>query len=111
MLEGCTIELSDDSDGFTFMINFPGPHSRTYYLCADTQEDMESWMKVGIFFSVLRPFQDYFSSYETGQSVGGRKQENPEKNLLAHPQAELGLSHMWSVWGSNPAKYNGKMIE
>ena len=23
--------------------------------------------------SVLRPFQDYFSSYETGQSVGGAK--------------------------------------
>ena len=23
------------------------------------------------FNSVLRPFQDYFSSYETGQSVGG----------------------------------------
>ena len=38
--------------------------------------------------SVLRPFQDYFSSYETGQSVGGRKRENPENNHLAHPQAE-----------------------
>ena len=47
--------------------------------------------------SVLHPFQDYFSSYGTGQSVGERKRENPEKNHLAHPQAELGLSHMWSV--------------
>ena len=54
------------------------------------------------FNSVLRPFQDYFSSYETGQSVGGRKRENPEKNHLAHPQAELGLSHMWPVRGSIP---------
>ena len=27
--------------------------------------------------SVLRPFQDYFSSYETGQSVGGTKTEEP----------------------------------
>ena len=52
------------------------------------------------FNSVLRPFQDYFSSYETGQSVGGQKRENPEKNHLAHPQAELGLSHMWPVRGS-----------
>ena len=52
--------------------------------------------------SVLRPFQDYFSSYETGQSVGGRKRENPEKNHLAHLQAELGLSHMWPERGSNP---------
>ena len=42
------------------------------------------------FNSVLRPFQDYFSSYETGQSVEGRKRENPEKNHLKHPQAELG---------------------
>ena len=55
-----------------------------------------------IFFnSVLRPFQDYFTSYETGQSVGGRKRENPEKNHLAHPQEELSLSHMWPVRGSN----------
>ena len=51
---------------------------------------------------VLRPFQDYFSSNETGKSVGGRKRENPEGNHLAHPQAELGLSHMWSERGWNP---------
>ena len=25
------------------------------------------------FYLVLRPFQDYFSLYETGQSVGGAK--------------------------------------
>ena len=56
------------------------------------------------FNSVLRPFHDYFSSYETGQSVGGRKRENTEKNHLAHPQAELGLSHMWPERGSNPHK-------
>ena len=53
VLEGCTIELSDDSDGFTFMINFPGHHSRTYIMCADTQEDMESWMKVREMFKNL----------------------------------------------------------
>ena len=33
------------------------------------------------FYSVLRPFQDNFSSYETGQSVGGVKTGEPrEKN-------------------------------
>ena len=53
-----------------------------------------------IFYSVLRPFQDYFSSYETGQSVGGRKRENLEKNHLAHPEVELGWSHTWPVRGS-----------
>ena len=55
-----------------------------------------------IFYAVLCPFQDYFSSYETGQSEGGRKRKDPEKTHLAHPQAELGLSHMWPEWGSNP---------
>ena len=52
------------------------------------------------YYSVLRPSQDYFNSYET--AVGGRKRENPKKNHPAHPQAELGLSHMWPVRGSNP---------
>ena len=64
--------------------------------------NVNSYLKYSILFiffnSVLRPFQDYFSSYETGQSVGGRKREDPEKNHLAHPQAELGLSHMWPEW-------------
>ena len=46
VLEGCTVELSDHEDGFTFMVNFPGSNTRTYVLSADTQEDMESWMKV-----------------------------------------------------------------
>ena len=47
--------------------------------------------------SVLRPFQDYFSSYEMSQSVGGAKPGEAEKNHLAHPQAELGLSHLASA--------------
>ena len=44
--------------------------------------------------------QDYFSSYETGQSVDGVKTREPRKNHLAHPEAELGLSHMRPKWGS-----------
>ena len=47
------------------------------------------------------PFQDFFTHIETSQSEGGAKREYPEKTTLTHPQAELGLSHMWPVWGSN----------
>ena len=54
------------------------------------------------FHSVLRPFQDYFSSYETGQSVGGRKRDNPEKKHVAHPQAELDLYHYVAGTGLGP---------
>ncbi|XP_053376039.1 sesquipedalian-1-like [Mercenaria mercenaria] len=46
VLEGCMVELSDHEDGYTFMINFPGSNTRTYILSADTQEEMEAWMKV-----------------------------------------------------------------
>ncbi|WAR02586.1 SESQ1-like protein [Mya arenaria] len=45
VLEGCTVELSDLEDGFMFMLHFPGTSSRTYVLAADSQEDMEGWMK------------------------------------------------------------------
>ena len=54
------------------------------------------------FNSVLRPFQDYFSSYETGQSVGGAKTGEPREKPPDTPEAKLGLSHMWPERGSNP---------
>lgn len=46
VLEGCTVELSEDTDGFVFQIQFSGSGCRTYILAADSQEDMEDWMKV-----------------------------------------------------------------
>ena len=52
--------------------------------------------------SVLCPFQDYFSSYETGQSVGGVKQEYPMQNHLAHMQAEFNLSQKMPCVGLKP---------
>ena len=55
-----------------------------------------SSMKVFFFFFFFFLIQFYVPFkiisayiYETGQSVGGRKRESPEKNHLAHPQAEL----------------------
>ena len=60
---------------------------------------------LSILFLVLRPFQDYFSSYETGQSVDGRKWEDPEKNHLAHPQA---CGHSGA---RTRTRHSGEMIE
>lgn len=44
ILEGCSIEVSDDfvTEKYMFKINFPT--SRIYYLAAETQEIMELWM-------------------------------------------------------------------
>ena len=41
-----------------------------------------------LFNSILRPFQDYFSSCETGQSVGGRKREILEKKNTWHTRKQ-----------------------
>ena len=55
------------------------------------------------FNSVLRPFQDYFSSYETGQSVGGEKRENPREKPPSTPASRTWLvSHVPSA-GLEPA--------
>uniref|UniRef100_A0A034VDD4 Sesquipedalian-1 n=2 Tax=Bactrocera dorsalis TaxID=27457 RepID=A0A034VDD4_BACDO len=43
IVEGCTIELSEESDQYCFEIAFNG--NRTYILSADSQEMMENWMK------------------------------------------------------------------
>ena len=39
--------------------------------------------------------QDYFTQSEPSQSLGGRKREIPERTPPGHPQAELGLSHIY----------------
>ena len=47
------------------------------------------------FYSVLRPFQDYFSSYETGQSVGGAKTGEPREKPPGTPASRTWLvSHV-----------------
>ncbi|XP_055844297.1 sesquipedalian-1 isoform X2 [Episyrphus balteatus] len=44
IVEGCTIELSEETEQYCFQIVFNG--NRTYILSADNQEQMEGWMKV-----------------------------------------------------------------
>ena len=47
---------------------------------------------------VLRPFQDYFSSYETGQSVGGAETGEPREKPPDTPASRTWLvSHVVRV--------------
>ncbi|XP_045616275.2 sesquipedalian-1 isoform X1 [Procambarus clarkii] len=45
ILEGCTIELAECEDQYTFKLLFHGGGGRTYVLAADSQESLEAWMK------------------------------------------------------------------
>ena len=53
----------------------------------DTRNDKDLFF----FNSVLRPFQDYFSSYEASQSVGGAKTGEPREKPLGTPASRTWL--------------------
>ena len=50
--------------------------------------------------------QDYFTHAEPSQSVGGAKTGESWEKPPDHPQAEVGLSHMWPELGFNPQWWN-----
>uniref|UniRef100_A0A182QTP5 PH domain-containing protein n=1 Tax=Anopheles farauti TaxID=69004 RepID=A0A182QTP5_9DIPT len=45
ILEGCTVELAEESEQYCFQIIFHGPNNRTYFLSTESQSNMEQWMK------------------------------------------------------------------
>ena len=47
------------------------------------------------FYLCFTACQDYFTHFEPSQSVGGAKTGDPQEKPPDHPQAELGLSHIW----------------
>ena len=55
------------------------------------------------FYSVLRPFQDYFSSFETGQSVGGAKMGEPREKPPDTPASRTWLVSHVARAGLEPA--------
>ena len=46
VLENCIVSVSEHEDQYAFELSFGGFGSRTYVLAADTQEEMEDWMRV-----------------------------------------------------------------
>ena len=64
------------------------------------------------FNSVLRPFQDYFSSYETGQLVGGAKTGEPREKPPDTPASRTWLvSHVARAGLEPKPRHSGEMIE
>jgi len=45
VLENCAVHASECEDQYAFELSFGGAGTRTYVLAADTQEDMEDWMR------------------------------------------------------------------
>lgn len=45
VIDGCSVELTENSDKYAFELAFSGSGTRTYVLAADSQEEMEAWMR------------------------------------------------------------------
>ena len=63
------------------------------------------------FNSVLRPFQDYFSSYETGQTVGGAKTGEPREKPPGTPACRTWLVSRGQSGVRTHTRHSGEMIE
>ena len=59
-----------------------------------------------VLWPFLYVFFIYFTHFEQSQSVGGAKTGDPREKTPDHPQAELGLSHMWPELASNPQRWD-----
>ncbi|KAK8380298.1 hypothetical protein O3P69_016718 [Scylla paramamosain] len=92
ILEGCTIELAECEDQFTFKLVFHGGGGRVYVLAADSQESLEVWMK-----ALARASYDYLKLM-----VAELQKQLDELNELqrGHPGPHPGHAHegQHSVW-------------
>lgn len=91
IIEGCTVELAEMTDAFTFELVFPGSTSRTYILAALSQEDMESWMKaitcasydyMKLMVAELQRQLDEFNTEQKMRSNQGSTSSNSQMNPL-----------------------------
>ena len=57
------------------------------------------------------PFKDYFSSYETGQTVVGVKTEPQEKNTRHSCKKNLACLTCALCWAQTHTRYSGEMIK
>ena len=76
-------------------------------------QHQNDYQSVVFFYSVLRPFQDYFSSYETGQSVSGVKMGEPQEKPPGTPASRTWLVSHVARAGLKPTPdtASGEMIE
>ena len=61
--------------------------------------------------SVLHPFQDYISSYETDQSVGGAKTGEPQEKTPGTPVSRTWLVSCALCGAGTHTRHSSDMIE
>ncbi|XP_048412364.1 sesquipedalian-1 [Stegostoma tigrinum] len=114
VLEGCTVELCESSEDYAFAIKFDSAKSRTYKMAAESQREMESWVK-----ALSRASFDYMrivvkeleKQLEEMQQNRSSSRKSQRKSLLrkqgSTPHSSPLISHNFAVSYRTPVKENG----
>lgn len=107
ILEGCCIEVAEFETGlYAFMIAFAGPNARQYILAAETQEDMERWMK-----ALACASYDYLKSVvDELQSQLNNINESEKRELMRTAYSSFSTSSSHSQQRSNPFDLDSDLI-
>ena len=111
VLEGCTVELAENVDAFSFELVFPGSGCRTYVFATDTQESMEDWMKsitcAGYEYMKLMvaELQRHLDELNTNKV----KLSNPTQNTRTPVQADS--SDPWSAMTPPSSRQASKLVD
>ena len=119
ILEGCTVELSNDEEGdagFGFKINFHGDGKRTYYLAAESQSDLEAWMKALACASfdymklMVAELQQQLDDLDEAERIAGNVEGKSErKNPFQEATTAVGLPNSTS-WNSLHFEFGKKIL-
>ncbi|XP_033702807.1 sesquipedalian-1-like [Tursiops truncatus] len=101
ILEGCTVELVEAAEEFTFAVRFAGARAHTYVLEAESQAAMEGWVK-----ALSRASFDYLRLVvrELGHQLAAARAGDPLPPRRPHalPPKEDGCA-LWSAEIPAPA--------
>lgn len=98
ILEGCTVELVEATEEFTFAVRFAEARARTYVLAAESQAAMEGWVKAlsRASFDYLRLVVRELEQQLAAMRAGGCPP--PPRRPRALPPKENGCA----VWSAEP---------
>ncbi|XP_055406280.1 sesquipedalian-1 [Bubalus kerabau] len=99
ILEGCAVELVEAAEEFAFAVRFAGSRARTYVLVAESQADMEGWVKAlsRASFDYLRVVvRELEQQLAAVRASGGPPPAHPPRALPSLPSKENGCA----VWNA-----------
>uniref|UniRef100_UPI00398F05FD sesquipedalian-1 n=1 Tax=Pristiophorus japonicus TaxID=55135 RepID=UPI00398F05FD len=113
ILEGCTVELCESSEEYAFAIKFENVKSRTYKMAAESQGEMESWVKALSRASfdymriVVKELEKQLEEMQQNRVSGRKSHRKLLRKQAINPHSASQISHSFSLSYGTPVKENG----